>query len=99
MLPVVEQDGRSTARRILFYSALLIPVSSLPSLLSMSGSIYLFGALLLGAILFYFCLRLASLKVPMVSAQSKLKSRQILQASVIYLPLLFALMIGDAHAR
>jgi len=30
MLPVVEQDGRSTARRILIYSLILIPLSTLP---------------------------------------------------------------------
>jgi heme o synthase len=33
MLPVVEPDGRSTARRILFYSLILIPVSMVPTLL------------------------------------------------------------------
>jgi len=31
MLPVIEEDGRSTARRILAYSIVLIPVSILPS--------------------------------------------------------------------
>ena len=37
MLPVVEDDGRSTARRILAYSIALIPISVLPSFMGMAG--------------------------------------------------------------
>src|SRR6202046_4221904 len=37
MLPVVEEDGRSTALRILIYSVLLIPISLLPSVFGMAG--------------------------------------------------------------
>ena len=48
MLPVVEPDGRSTARQIVLYGLALIPVSLVPSILGMSGRIYLVGALLLG---------------------------------------------------
>ena len=33
MLPVVEPDGRSTARQIVLYGIALIPVSLVPSLL------------------------------------------------------------------
>src|SRR4030095_9826849 len=44
MLPVVEADGKSTARQIVIYSILLIPVSLLPTFLQMSGRIYLLGA-------------------------------------------------------
>jgi protoheme IX farnesyltransferase len=39
MLPVVEPDGSSTARRIIVYSAFLVPVSLLPSFMGMSGRI------------------------------------------------------------
>ena len=48
MLPVVEEDGRSTARRILVYSIALIPISLLPSFMGMAGRIYLVGAVVLG---------------------------------------------------
>ena len=48
MLPVVEPDCRSTARQIVLYGLALIPVSLVPSVLGMSGRIYLTGALLLG---------------------------------------------------
>ena len=96
MLPVVEQDGHSTARRILIYSVLLIPVSILPSIMGMAGKIYLFGAVLLGLGLLYFGIRLAFLNLPLTSAASKMRARHVLQATVIYLPLLFALMMGNS---
>src|ERR1700731_429690 len=99
MLPVVEEDGRSTARRIVAYSALLIPLSLLPSFFGMAGKIYLVGALVLGVALFYFGARLASLKLPINSARSKMLARHVLQATVIYLPLLFALMMGNSVRR
>ena len=96
MLPVVEQDGRSTARRILAYSLALIPISVLPSLTGMAGRIYFVGAIALGVAMLYFCVRLAFLNLPLGSAPSKLRARHVLQATVIYLPLLFALMMTNA---
>jgi heme o synthase len=95
MLPVVEEDGRSTARRILAYSVALIPISVLPSLMGMAGRIYLVGAIVLGFALLYFGIRLAFLNLPLASASSKLRARHVLQATVIYLPLLFALMMSN----
>ena len=96
MLPVVEPDGRSAAREIIGYGLALIPVSMAPTLLHMSGWIYLAGAVLLGAAFLGTGLRLALLRQPMLSPQSKLYARQVLQASVFYLPLLFALMMLNA---
>jgi protoheme IX farnesyltransferase len=99
MLPVVEEDGRSTARRILIYSVILIPISVLPGVLGMAGRIYMVGAVILGVSLFYFGARLAFLKLPLASARSKMLARRLLQATVVYLPLLFALMMGNAARR
>ena len=96
MLPVVQEDGRSTARRILAYSLLLIPISMLPSLMGMAGKIYLVGAVALGVALLYFGTRLAFRNLPPATAQSKKRARQVLQATVIYLPLVFALMMGNS---
>jgi protoheme IX farnesyltransferase len=96
MLPVVEEDGRSTARRILAYSVALIPISLLPSFTGMAGRIYLVGALILGLAMLYFGIRLAFLNLPLATARSKMRARHVLQASVIYLPLLFALMMGNS---
>jgi heme o synthase len=96
MLPVVEEDGRSTARRILAYSVALIPLSVLPTVTGMAGTVYMVGAVILGLALLYYGARLAFLKMPLVSAQSKMRARHVLQATVIYLPLLFALMMINA---
>ena len=96
MLPVVEPDGRSTARAVVLYSLALIPVSLAPVFLHMAGRIYLAGALLLGVAFLWTGARLAALRLPATSAQSKPRARQLLQASVFYLPLLFALMMLNA---
>jgi protoheme IX farnesyltransferase len=96
MLPVVEEDGRSTARRILIYSVFLIPISVLPSLMGMAGRVYFAGAVVLGFALLYFGARLAFLNLPLASAPSKMRARHLLQATVIYLPLLFALMMSNS---
>jgi protoheme IX farnesyltransferase len=93
MRPAVESDGSSTGREILAYSLALIPVSLAPSFMGMSGTVYLFGALMMSLGLFWAGLRLAQLRRPITAPQSKLRARQLLQATVIYLPLLFALMM------
>lgn len=88
MLPVVEPDGRSTFNQIFWYSLLLIPVSLLPTLTKMSGMLYAMGALLSGIILFYIGLQLQK-------TQSLADARNLLKATVFYLPFLFFLIILD----
>lgn len=93
MLPVVDKEGRSVVRQMLSYSSALIPVSLLPAGLQMSGKVYLIGALVLGIVFLYFSYRLARTKLPTTAPESRKFARQLLQASVLYLPLLFALMM------
>jgi protoheme IX farnesyltransferase len=93
MLPVVQPDGRSTALRIILYSVALIPVSLMPTFLGMAGRTYMIGAFVLGGALLFFGVRLASLRLPVNAPRSKRQARQLLQATVIYLPLLFVLMM------
>ena len=95
MLPVVEQDGRSTARQIVAYSVGLIPMTLAPTLLGISGRIYFAAALAMGLMLLYVGVRLASLDAPITSPRSKQRARQLLQATVFYLPLLFIVMMLD----
>lgn len=95
MLPVVEPDGKSTGRQIVLYSLGLIPITLAPTLLGMSGKIYFAGALVMGSVLFYFGMRVARLRIPLSTARSKQRARQLLQATVFYLPSLFALMMLD----
>jgi protoheme IX farnesyltransferase len=96
MLPVVESDGKSTSREIVFYLAALLLATLAPTLLGMAGKVYLAGAVVLGAAFFWFGLRLVLAKMTPGMARSKPLARNVLQASVFYLPLLFALMMINA---
>jgi heme o synthase len=88
MLPVVEPDGKSTARQIVFASLLLIPASLAPGFLHMTGTVYLVGALGLGMAFLAAGLRVAF-------ERTRLRARQVLLASVVYLPSLYGLMLLD----
>ena len=88
MLPVVETEGKMTGRQIVGFTFLLVLVSAVPSLLSLTGPIYLFGALIASALFFYLGIRTARV-------QSKWQARRLLLASVFYLPILFSLMVLD----
>ena len=91
MLPVVEPDGESTARRILLYSLILIPISMVPKFLAMTGNLYLAGALALGLLFLY-----AGVRVNF--DRTRQQARRVLLASVIYLPVLYGLMLLDRPA-
>lgn len=95
MLPVVEKDGRSTARQIVGYSIALIPVTLAPTLMGMAGKVYFVVALVLGLAFLYVSLRLGTLDAPITAPVSKKRARQLLQTTVFYLPLLFIVMMLD----
>ena len=88
MLPVVEPSNESTARRIVGMSLALIPISLLPKFLSMAGNVYLYGALALGLYFFYAGVRASRDRTPA-------RARQVLLASIVYLPLLYGLLVFD----
>ncbi len=90
MLPVVEPDGESTARRILIYSLVLVPISLLPRYFLMAGNIYLLGAFVLGIAYVYSGVRV-------MMDRSKVRARHVLLTSVIYLPVLYGLMVLDSR--
>ncbi len=89
MLPVLEEDGKRTCRHILAFSVLLIAVSILPALLGSSGTVYLLGALVLGA-------GMLAAGVSLTISRSNVDARRLLRASVIYLPLLLILTVFDS---
>jgi len=86
MLPVVEPDGRVTGQQIILYSLMLVPVSLLPAFLGITGRFYLVFALVLGLLFLGSSIRAALSK-------SNQHARQLLLASVLYLPLLFGVMV------
>src|SRR5260370_4021954 len=96
MLPVVDSDGKSTVWRILAYSGALIPVSVLPVAMGMAGRVYLVGAILMGAALFRVSMGMAYPQLPATAPASKPSARRLLQATIIYLPALFALMMANS---
>jgi protoheme IX farnesyltransferase len=89
MLSVVEPDGVSTARRIVWFSLALLPISLLPKFTAMAGNVYLAGALALGIMFLWAGIRVAS-------DHSRSRARQVLLASIIYLPLLYGLLALDS---
>jgi protoheme IX farnesyltransferase len=91
MLPVIEPNGESTARRIVACSLLLIPVRLVPRLLGMTGSVYAAAAIAAGLVLLYFGVRLGR-------ERSLVGARRVLLASVLYLPALLTVMLLDRHA-
>jgi protoheme IX farnesyltransferase len=91
MLPVVEPNVDSTARRILWFSLALVPMSLAPKFFSMAGNVYLFGASVLGALVLYAGYLAAS-------RQTILNARRVLLASVVYLPLLYGLLVLDGRS-
>ena len=88
MLPVVEPDLMSTGRQIILYASTLIPVSLFPVLLGMTGKVYLAGALILGMLFLYTGVRVAF-------DRTNVRARQVLLASIIYLPVIYGLMVFD----
>jgi protoheme IX farnesyltransferase len=89
ILPVVDPEGRSTERQIVVGSLALWAVALLPSLVGLTGSRYFFGAVALGGV-FLACGIVHAL------GPSRASARQVVLASVLHLPLLFALMAFDA---
>jgi len=86
MLPVIEPEGKITARQIVIFTLLLLPVSLAPFFLGFAGLIYLVGAILLG-------LWFLATSIKTARAKSVAEARKLLLVSVLYLPLIFALMV------
>jgi protoheme IX farnesyltransferase len=88
MLPVVEPEGRITARQIVLFAIMLVPVSLAPFFLGFAGLVYLVGAFLLGIWFLFESVRTAR-------ARNTVQARRLLFVSVLYLPLIFGLMVVD----
>ena len=89
MLPVTHGEAH-TINSILAYTVLLVVVSILPTLLGMSGLVYLIGAALLGIGFLYYAIALK------VSDRADLPMRTF-GYSITYLMVLFALLLVDHY--
>jgi protoheme IX farnesyltransferase len=88
MLSLDDASGRSTGRMALLYSCALLPVSLLPTLLRLTGTVYFFGALALGVLY-------AGMSLLLMREPSEKPARRLFLTSITYLPLLLALMVVD----
>jgi protoheme IX farnesyltransferase len=86
MLPVVEPEGKLTARQIVLFTVMLVPVSLAPFFLGVASVFYLIGASVLGL---WFLWK----SISAARAKTNEKARSLLLASVVYLPLLFVLLV------
>jgi protoheme IX farnesyltransferase len=86
MLPTLEKDGKITARQIVMFTILAVAVSLAPFFIGLAGVYYLAGAIVLGIWFLWTSIQTARFKTVE-------QSRKLLLVSVLYLPIIFALMV------
>jgi heme o synthase len=86
VLPLDERRDRYVVWQCLGVSLALVPMSLIPTIIGESGLVYSVGALILGLIFFYYSARFAF-------RRSNVAARQLLAASIVYLPAVFTLLI------
>ena len=90
MLPVVR-GAHETKVQMLVYTLLLLPLTLLPTLAGTQGLLYAVAAVLLGARLLWYCLRLLKERAVTPTAW------RMYRYSLLYLALLFVAMGIDKH--
>ena len=88
MLPVVDESLAVTGRQIVLYAAALIPITLMPTLLHMTGPVYLLAAFVLGLGYLTFGIKAAA-------TRQRSDARNLFFASIIYLPVLLVVMVSD----
>ena len=88
MLPVVDDGVKRTVLHIFLHALILIPISTLPFFLGVSGRVYFVGAYILSNIYMLLCL-------PFILEQSKENAKLIFKTSIYYFPLLLTLIVAD----
>jgi heme o synthase len=86
MLPVVDRSLTSTGRHIVLFSAALVVASMMPTFLAMTSVGYLTLVVLIG-------LAFLSFGIGCATTGSRLDARRLFLGSIVYLPLLLALMM------
>lgn len=86
MISVNDADGAATFSRILWTTAVLVPMSLLPAVTRLVGVHYFFGTVVLGMMLVQVCIWAARSK-------TNLRARWLMHSTAAYLLLLLALMM------
>src|SRR5215471_9526890 len=92
MLPVIEPSGRRTVRLAVGFSVVLLGVSLIPALIGMAGWLYFVGTFLIG-------LLMVAVAANFAREHSVGNARQLLKASILYLPLLLLFIIVDTGLK
>ena len=90
MLPVIEEDNNRTNRQIIWHAFLLIPVSLFFVVTGVLGSIYFWGAAILGVVYLLS-------GIPLLRESSVKNAKLLLRTSVLYLPLLLVIILIDLN--
>ncbi len=88
MMPSVDAGAARTGRQAISHTVFLVIASLMPFTMRLTGTVYVFGAVLLGLLFLVAAVRF-SRDLSMVNA------RRLFFASIIYLPLLLGLMVVD----
>ena len=88
MLAVVRPNGKALGFEILTTLILLIPATLVPTFVHMTGYIYFAAAVSLNAMFLFYGIRMSR-------DRTRVHARQLLLASVIYMPVLFAFLVFD----
>ncbi|WP_317889976.1 heme o synthase [Terriglobus albidus] len=99
MTPVVSPNGVTTVAQSLFYAVLMIPVSLWTTWLGVTGIPYAIAATVLSLGYLWYTVRFARILKETDPLKSRAYARDLLKASVIYLPLLLAAMMLNAQGR
>ncbi|MDE1176240.1 MAG: heme o synthase [Edaphobacter sp.] len=97
--PDVSFAARSTVIQSLFYAVLMVPISTWPTWLGVTGHIYAVTATILSLGYLWYTIRFARIVRTPNAPESRAYARDLLKASVIYLPLLMAALMLDAKGR
>ncbi|HEX7157669.1 MAG TPA: heme o synthase [Edaphobacter sp.] len=97
--PDAQFAARSTIIQSLSYAVLMIPVSLWPTWLGVTGEPYAAVALLLSLGYLWYTIRFARIMRAPLSPEARTYARDLLKASVIYLPILMAAMVLNAKGR
>ena len=91
MLSVDDERGTDTGRMAMLYAVALLPISLMPTLLGVTGTLYFFGALALGVLY-------VAAGTGLLVGATPARAWRLFFISILYLPALLTLMVLDKTA-
>jgi protoheme IX farnesyltransferase len=88
MTPPTDPNGSRIGRHMIYHSVSLLGLSIFPTLLGITGSIYLVGALVLGSVML-------GLSLAAASDMNRPRARRVFLYSLLYQPMLMGLLLFD----